>query len=417
MKRIAFLFTLLSILSCNKDSLLDQSSIKKSKFDNLLLLKNWYISDYTNKNADNNENFIKSNAVNSLEEKLKIIEINWTLTYLNHDSANIKSYTTPIIFDNKTGENIELVTSVKDENVKGVFIKYIPDSSYFLIHKNPGQLINFSGIIKIYNKSGDFLKSFYFKNGQKIDNNIAKATTKSFLECDNCTLPEVIVTSTYSLYNNNNHYYIMIFYIDFTSDLTPIFAGGTNIYAGLVESIDINIKNPCISSVWDNIYSNAKQSQVMSYINSQFGFNENCNLNINDVPNLTNKYSHEVLGLTNYSRGNGSLTVNISLNSSTDQTQESIAATILHELIHGYIASQNIFQTSEEAISNITYVNWMASSLMSLYPNLSITDANALSLAGLENTSYYNSLDKSLTDSYKLISTNYEAGNLGTKCK
>jgi hypothetical protein len=155
----------------------------------------------------------------------------------------------------------------------------------------------------------------------------------------------------------------------------------------------------------------------MSYINSQFGFNENCNLNINDVPNLTNKYSHEVLGLTNYSRGNGSLTVNISLNSSTDQTQESIAATILHELIHGYIASQNIFQTSEEAISNITYVNWMASSLMSLYPNLSITDANALSLAGLENTSYYNSLDKSLTDSYKLISTNYEAGNLGTKCK
>ena len=412
MKNLVLILAVLLIFSCKKDMSYDLMNTNKSSNPNLVLLKSWYSSN-TSTFSNSNENYIKSNVASVVEEKLNIIDINWDFSYLNHDSANIKSYTTPIKYDVKTGENIELVTSVINNNVKGVFIRYLPDSDYFSIHKKPGELKIFSGLIKIYDKNGNFLKSFNFKNGQKVDNKV-QDSTKIFLQCDDCTLPDVIVSSSYS---SNNYYYLMIIYSNFAYDLTPIFAGGGNISAGYIQDINVNITKPCISSVWNNIFTNAKQIQVMSFINTQFGFSENCNLNINDVPNLTNSQGLEVIGLSTFNRSNGSLTVNVSLNSSTDQSQESIAATILHEMIHAYIGSQNIIQTSEEIISNSNYVNWIKTALISLYPNLSDNDATALSLAGLENTTYYNSLDKSLTDSYKIIASNYVAGNLGTKCK
>ena len=153
---------------------------------------------------------------------------------------------------------------------------------------------------------------------------------------------------------------------------------------------------------------------------TQFGLNENCNMNISDVLNLTNSKGEFVAG-NNRSIGTGSsLTVNIYINYGRNSSKEFIAATILHEMIHGYIASQNIAQNGmekEEVIANSQSVGWMSASLISLFPNLSSIDANALALGGLEETSYFKSLSKDTQDASNATNARHELGNEGQTCK
>ena len=89
-------------------------------------------------------------------------------------------------------------------------------------------------------------------------------------------------------------------------------------------------------------------------------------------------------------------------------------------MIHGYIFSQNIAQNGmekEEVIANSEYVGWMSASLISLFPNLSKSDANALALGGLYKTSYFNSLSQNIRDESVKINARHEIGNEGNTCK
>jgi hypothetical protein len=142
-------------------------------------------------------------------------------------------------------------------------------------------------------------------------------------------------------------------------------------------------------------------------------------MNISDALNLTNSKGEFVAGNTKYIRTTGSLTVNIYINYGKNSSKEFIAATILHEMIHGYIFSQNIAQNGmekEEVIANSEYVGWMSASLISLFPNLSSIDANALALGGLYETSYFKSLSKDIQDASIEINARHELGNEGQKC-
>jgi hypothetical protein len=170
----------------------------------------------------------------------------------------------------------------------------------------------------------------------------------------------------------------------------------------------------------NDILSKDKQNKVMSYINNEFGLNENCNMNISDVLNLTNSKGEFVAGNNRSIRTGSSLTVNIYINSGYNSSREYFAATILHEMIHGYIASQNIPQNgneAEEIIANPQYVDWMSASLISLFPNLSTIDANALALGGLQETSYFYSLSKDIQDASLKTIARHEAGSEGQTCK
>ena len=89
-------------------------------------------------------------------------------------------------------------------------------------------------------------------------------------------------------------------------------------------------------------------------------------------------------------------------------------------MIHGYIASQNIAQNGEnpeDIIANPKYVDWMNEALISLFPNLSKSDANALALGGLFKTSYFNSLSQDIRDESIKINARHEIGNEGNTCK
>jgi hypothetical protein len=87
-------------------------------------------------------------------------------------------------------------------------------------------------------------------------------------------------------------------------------------------------------------------------------------------------------------------------------------------MIHGYIESQNIAQNGmEETIANSKYVDWMSAALISLFPNLSPSEANALALGGLQNTSYFLSLSQDIRDESMKINARHELGNEGQTCK
>jgi len=197
-----------------------------------------------------------------------------------------------------------------------------------------------------------------------------------------------------------------------------VMAGGDEYPDGYVDEITTKITDPCISSVMDDIFSNDKQIEVMSYIKRQFGLSEKYNLNITDVQNLKNSKGILVAGLASPKRNNGILTVYISINYGKNSSKEFYAATILHEMIHGYIETQNIAQNGmEETIANSKYVDWMSAALISLFPNLSPSEANALALGGLQNTSYFLSLSQDIRDESIKINARHELGNEGQTCK
>jgi hypothetical protein len=90
----------------------------------------------------------------------------------------------------------------------------------------------------------------------------------------------------------------------------------------------------------------------------------------------------------------------------------------LHEMIHGYIESQNIAQNGkEETIANSKYVDWMSAALIKLFPNLSPSVANALALGGLQETSYFESLSQDIRNESLKINVRHEIGNEGQTCK
>jgi hypothetical protein len=316
-------------------------------------------------------------------------------------------------------------------------IKILPDSIYFSKQVDIYDYKNFNGSIIIYNLKGVRLKKEIFKQGIVSKSAFNSKTSQSNQTtfdteppCYGCDLLTVVMhNSKRNSYRFGSYDYGLI-YISSYYDIqvngsdgggggggSGVYVGGRDVSDGIVDDININITDPCISSVMNDILSKDKQNEVMSYINREFGLNENCNMNISDVLNLTDSKGIFVAGNTKYIRTTGSLTVNIYININKNNSKEFIAATILHEMIHGYIFSQNIPQNGiEEAIANPQYVDWMSASLISLFPNLSLIDANALALGGLEETSYFKSLSKDTQDASKITNGRHQAGNEGQKC-
>lgn len=335
------------------------------------------------------------------------------------------------------GEKLQLVATKNKNSINGYLIKILPDSIYFSKQVDIYDYKKFNGSITIYNLKGVRLKKEIFKQGIVSKTAFNSKTSQSNQTtfdteppCDGCDLLTVVMhNSKRNSYRFGSYDYGLIYISSYYNIQVDgfdggggggVYVGGRDVSDGIVDDININITDPCISSVMNDILSKDKQNEVMSYINREFGLNENCNMNISDVLNLTNLKGLSVAGNSTANRNNGILTVNISINYGKNSSKEFIAATILHEMIHGYIASQNIAQNGmekEEVIANSQYVGWMSASLISLFPNLSSIDANALALGGLQETSYFKSLSKDTQDASNATNARHELGNEGQTCK
>lgn len=408
------------LISCNKESTLTFQNDNQISINELKSLvsqvKFWHDSVVSNKvKGVNVENNVKSFSLGP--DDIIPPSIDFDKAYKNFDIVEKKGVSIPLEFNPITGSYLQFVTSIEKNKVSGYIVRTIPDSTYRVKHKNIYDFTNFTGLIIIYNIKGKFLNKIKFNEGvTQISNSVSLINTEKIKSFDD--LQTVTVTGyrkkkrTYLVINQNFSYDI-----DYGGGGGWVVVGG-DAPAGVVDDIKTNITDPCISSVMNDILSKDKQNKVMSYINNEFGLNENCNMNISDVLNLTNSKGEFVAGNNRSIRTGSSLTVNIFINSGDNSSREYFAATILHEMIHGYIASQNIPQNGiEEVIANPQYVDWMSESLISLFPNLSTIDANALALGGLEGTSYFNSLSKDIQDASLKTNGRHRAGNEGQTCK
>jgi hypothetical protein len=425
-------FYILAFTSCKKDGVLeasDTSSILQNDLESLVSqVKLWHDSTVRSKLSAKVQNGIIAFSVN--ENDIVPPKVDWEKAFINYDSSSVKSITIPISMNHKNGEHMQLVATKSKNKLNGYFIKVTPDSSYFAKQDNIFNYSNFSGSVTIYSLMGvrlkkqDFKTSVVSQSNNTSETGLSNYTTHGDGFNSAIDLLEVTVISTkrkkYRFYGYDYGYFLIevVNYIENDEFGSGIVIAGGDAPAGKVDDIKINISDPCISIVINDIISKDKQNEVMSYINSAFGFNENCNMNFSSVKNLTNKLGEFVSGHSSITRYKDSLIVNVQINSDSNNSKEFIAATILHEMIHGYLASQNIPQNKiEEVIADSLYIGWMSSSLISLFPNLSPTDANALALGGLEATSYYNSLSNEIKEASRNTNGRHRAGNEGQKCK
>jgi hypothetical protein len=414
----------IALSSCNKESTLpiqNDNQISTSELKSLVSqVKFWHDSIVSNKTRSINvENNVKSFSLGP--DDIIPPSIDFDKAYKNFDTVEKKGISIPLEFDLITGNYLQFVTSIEKNKISGFIVRTIPDSSYRVKHKNIYDYTNFTGAIIVYDIKGKFLNKIKFNEGvTQIANSLSLINIEKIKSFDD--LQTVTVTG----YRKKKRTYLVINQ-NFSYDMDYGGGGGGDWVvvggdapAGVVDDIKNNTTDPCISSVMNDILSKDKQNKVMSYINNEFGLNENCNMNISDVLNLTNSKGLRVAGNSIANRNNGILTVNISINYGKNSSKEFIAATILHEMIHGYIASQNIAQNGmekEEVIANSQYVSWMSASLISLFPNLSSIDANALALGGLQETSYFKSLSKDTQDASNATNARHELGNEGQTCK
>jgi hypothetical protein len=425
--------------SCKKDVSLEFQQENQANFNELkslvIQVKLWHDSTVSSNLNTKFQNGIRAFSVN--ENDITPPTVDWEKAFINYDSSSVKSITIPIFMNYKDGEHMELVATKFKNKINGYYINVIPDSSYFAKQNDLFNYSDFSGSISIYNLNGIRLKKEIFKQGivsNSVTNNKVSQSNRTFMEseppCEGCNLLTVVVYNTkrfsysfgsydYGLIYISNYQNIQVDGTDGGGGGGGVFAGGDESPDGYVDEIITKITDPCISSVMDDIFSNDKQSEMMSYIKRQFGLNEKYNLNITDVENLKNSKGIFVAGLARPNRDNGILTVYISINYGKNSSKEFYAATILHEMIHGYIESQNIAQNGkekEEVIANSKYVGWMSAALISLFPNLSLSDANALALGGLQGTSYFKSLSINIQDASNTTNARHELGNEGQKC-
>ncbi len=426
-------FLTLVFISCKKESDFNTKN-NNNQFQNELKsminqVKIWHDSTVSSNLKSKTQNGLTVFSVNDNDIIPPFID--WDNAFINYDSNDVKSITVPISINYKNGEHMELVATKSRNKINGYFIKVTPDSACFANQIDLYNYTNFSGSVSIYNLIGVRLKIQNFKTGIVIKSDITKNSldTKTTYEiappCEECTLNTVIVTGSRIInYYTGYNYTLSYIHIGYNQNLElDEFGGGGGVIAGggapdgIVDDINTNITDPCISSVLSAILSKDKQIEMMSYVNKQFGLNEKCNLNIKDVQNLTNTRGEPVAGLAKVIRHKDVLTIEISINYGRGSSKEFIAATILHEMIHGYIVSQNIQQNGkEDVLADSKYIGWMSTALISLFPNLSPTDANALALGGLQYTSYFNNLSIDTQNDCNKINAMHEIGEAGQKC-
>ncbi len=420
-----FLFILVNIACNKKDYVIENND---TLYKNLLNEKVKFWFENSRKSKLNTENNIKAQSLNFRENDITLPKINWEKGYINYDSSNTVGYTVPIIINKNTGEYLQLVTSIRNDSINGVIIRSLPDSGNYSINSKFGSLKDFTGSIFIYTISGKFLSKKIFQKGLLINNlNKQKNDTlyKSNSEiCASCTLDDVYVTSIRQYQNLYDINYIFSLYFSGThgAEYIPINVGGSEPIIenlNLIGGIKISVNNECLKYLLNQILFKQMNFMIMNNAYLKYGFDDKLYLEIIDQPDLISPQNgFPVMGYNSSTKEiDGTIHVTIVLNSTTNQTNESIYATILHEMTHAYLFSQGVSDTTENSIATNDFIIDMKNSILTLSPNFDPFNAYALAWAGLTNSNLFLSLPEDKQSEIKNAIGYQEAGNFGNRCQ
>ena len=185
-----------------------------------------------------------------------------------------------------------------------------------------------------------------------------------------------------------------------------------------VLDIANKLTTPCFKAVFSEVQSKTLQNTISKMLNKLFTSTDVINLDI-----VEGQLKQGTDGDTRDAGSSGGYrTVGITLNTNELQnaSKEYIAATILHEVVHGIflIKNKNPLIDDHNEMGSF-YITYMADALRELYPTISSDDAKALAWGGVHESYGWSEIVRANpVGANSILETNkkYKTGTSGTKC-
>ncbi len=191
--------------------------------------------------------------------------------------------------------------------------------------------------------------------------------------------------------------------------------GGGGGYGGNTATIANNVTNQCMHETVDKVLDPNGINRLQYALYNLFNSSTFLNLNISQSSSISD------YGTTTAITRSGITNINITLNDQIlpGSSKEFTAAVVIHEVLHAYMFANGLTANMQHEAMAVSYINQVSGLLKSLYPNLSDTDAQALSWGGLAGTgswSLLSNMSPTYTDSLVDIQIRHTLGQLGSKC-
>ncbi|MFC4212620.1 hypothetical protein ACFOWA_15575 [Pedobacter lithocola] len=168
--------------------------------------------------------------------------------------------------------------------------------------------------------------------------------------------------------------------------------------ASVINIIRNEVKNACIKNALNQALSKNAVNEIKTLFYDAFGSNKNYNVVFAD--GSLNNYSLDARARTEPD-ANGIMTSTITFNSDIAgiRSEQYAVATVYHEMVHAELRKLfpqdpqgKVLVPSQHEYMAQNFVDKIMASLKSVFPNLSDTDAWALSWGGLKQTSFFDLL-------------------------
>lgn len=446
--RFIFLFSLLFffILGCKKENeeLMHKNS---SNLNNRIIVENWIKTNKSNITINFKDTIINSISLDKIDSYdistlgeliyIPIKDYNKNVgMVLFKENATSKIIYALIIhitdFDSLSSKltSKEIVSNFYDHNLPNSFNGKI--SGYTLDNK-------FIWEIGIKNGASDYEKRIQSSKNLFISNKVKSNTTNNVekIKSNSCTAYYMV---TYWSDGTTDWELITIECNDpceITRSISPVtesritkfcltgggLTGGGGAPSITYEKIITKFSNNCIEDVWNKIQTRGVgfKGVIDDILFNTFGQSTKFNLIINDEDDLRNNKGQPVAGLTKpiIQNSDGSISINCVINATTVGTQEYIASTIFHEVIHAYlnhvspIYANNIVSHTEMYKN---YVSKLESMMISIFPNTDPFVIRALSLDGIANIGIDFGLNQNTISDFQKEIDAQASGSNGTKC-
>lgn len=215
---------------------------------------------------------------------------------------------------------------------------------------------------------------------------------------------------------------------DVSLDPADLFSG---MFMGNVEvekelTINNELTDPCLQKVFSKISDPNLTNNITRILHDTFGATDNVNVTFGETRSLPNGNIAETIAQTT-NMGSFNVFIDLNINVLPSASQEYIADTFFHEIIHGYLSALGIDLNNQEgqhvAIAT-TYMNSLIQAQISLFPSLPQLHAKAIVIAGLgqladSNPALFNQIlaQNGLTQNQVVgIVNGYKNGQTGTPC-
>ena len=311
---------------------------------------------------------------------------------------------------------------------------YMPDATWLKQQRKSG----FSGSVAVYSWEGAFRQGYNYENGRAIGrfslSESGGRTLDAYVPCAYADYYYRVCTS-YGC-SEWKYSYTEVIYCWVTSGPPPVIdyeisypdpnagggggggSAGGDVYTSLPLAITDNLTNTCLKGVLSYIRNSTPvlPSMVVSILQN-FNVSTTKNIEFKEFQTTPDVDGDEIPLNPDNSE------IRLNTNALANASEEYIAATIFHEILHSYLTLYEDFDRNlhHDEMAN-KYVYPMADAIKAMYPSISTQDAIDLAWGGLHATNAWNELSSGAKDrinetieKYKNLNETYN--HIGTRCR